>query len=174
MSAALILGRLLVLDERVFLRVRTLEHPLLTRLMRTFTALGDTGTWVIQGLLLACVPTIGHPAALRLGLAAAFTTVAVQVLKRGLRRPRPSRAISGFEAMALDPDAFSFPSGHTAVAFAVAVALHPLLPQLAMLELGLATAIASSRVYLGAHYPLDVACGALLGVACGSAAALLG
>jgi undecaprenyl-diphosphatase len=38
----------------------------------------------------------------------------------------------------------------------------------------LAALIASSRVYVGVHYPLDVVAGALLGVALGFAVAVAG
>jgi len=172
MTALALKRRLLALDELVFLRVRELERPRLTRLMRGFTALGDASTWAAQGLAVGCLPPDGVRLAVHMALAAALATVVAQVLKRGLRRPRPSAGIAGFHALAADPDAFSFPSGHTAVAFAMAMALHALAPQLALLELGLAASIASSRVYLGAHYPLDVTCGALLGLACGAVAAL--
>jgi len=33
--------------------------------------------------------------------------------------------------------------------------------------LGLAVLVAFSRVYIGVHYPLDVACGAVLGITVG-------
>ena len=39
------------------------------------------------------------------------------------RRPRPSAGIGGFSALAENPDAFSFPSGHTCAAFAAAIAI---------------------------------------------------
>ena len=44
---------------------------------------------------------------------------------------------------------------------------------LGALALGLATAIAISRVYLGAHFPLDVTAGAILGCGCGALARVL-
>ncbi|MBS2028105.1 MAG: phosphatase PAP2 family protein [Deltaproteobacteria bacterium] len=163
--------RLLALDESAFLRFRALERPHLTPLMRTFTKLGDPSGWLLQGLVLALVPGAAS-LALRLGLAAGLATAVVQVLKRSCRRPRPSRGIAGFSALAQDPDAFSFPSGHSAVAFAVAVALVMTASPLGGFELALASCVAVSRVYLGAHYPLDVTLGAALGGLCGAGVAL--
>jgi undecaprenyl-diphosphatase len=71
------------------------------------------------------------------------------------------------------PDAFSFPSGHTAAAFGAATALAGAGHGLGSLVLALAVGIAVSRVYLGAHYPLDVVAGAILGIGAGAAARLI-
>ena len=67
-----------------------------------------------------------HPSpswAARLAAATLLGTLFSQALKRSLHRPRPTSAIVGFEALAENPDRFSFPSGHTTAAFAAAVAL---------------------------------------------------
>jgi undecaprenyl-diphosphatase len=58
----------------------------------------------------------------------------------------------------------SFPSGHAATSFAGATLLALLVPRLTVPFLVLAAAIAWSRVYVGVHYPFDVAAGAVLGV----------
>jgi undecaprenyl-diphosphatase len=110
---------------------------------------------------------------LRLGAAATLATAFSQALKRSLTRARPDSAIAGFEALAVNPDRFSFPSGHTAAAFGVAIAFAGEPFGLGPLALLLAVGIGLSRVYLGAHYPLDVAAGATLGVFAGLASRLL-
>ena len=61
------------------------------------------------------------------------------------------------------PHSHSFPSGHTATAFAGATALSLLYPRGAPVFYVLAAAIAYSRLYLGVHFPLDVVGGAVIG-----------
>jgi undecaprenyl-diphosphatase len=63
------------------------------------------------------------------------------------------------------PHSHSFPSGHTATAVAGAVVLSVLAPRAAPLFVLLAAGVAYSRLYVGAHFPLDVVGGAVLGAA---------
>ena len=158
--------RVFAADELALRRVREREHPKVVQVMRWFTRLGDTSAWVVHcmGLLLV-LPASGYPAVTRMSSAGLLATAVVAVLKRVIRRPRPSRAAPGLGGLLADPDAFSFPSGHSAVAFAIAVAACHTLPALGAAELLLASGIAFSRVYLGAHYPLDVLVGITIGIA---------
>jgi len=168
------LARLLGYDERLLLHFRRFHAPWLTRLARLLTAIGDARTWTAAGLaLLATARPAGVHAGLRLAAGCTLGALAAQVLKRTLNRARPSTAIEGFEALTENPDAFSFPSGHTAAAFGVAAALAGEPAHAGPLALALAAGIALSRVYLGAHYPLDVLVGVLLGSGAGLAARLL-
>jgi undecaprenyl-diphosphatase len=162
------LARLLHLDELLLLGMRRFHGPWRTRLARGFTRAGDASSWTVLGL--ALFATCSHPAvhlAARLGAGALLATLFSQALKRRLLRPRPSQAIAGFAPLADNPDAFSFPSGHTAAAVAVAVAVAGEPFGAGPLALLLASGIGLSRVYLGAHYPLDVAAGAALGAVAG-------
>ena len=121
--------------------------------------------------------TIGVPAALWLTgghLAAAGRTalvanamshLAVQVLKRTVARARPCDASGVPLAEIAIPDPFSFPSGHSAAATAVAASLALAHPWLAPVALPLAAAICFSRVRLHVHHPGDVVAGAALGLA---------
>ncbi len=62
------------------------------------------------------------------------------------------------------PTGASFPSGHTAVAFAGAFVLSRVAPRARVVWWSLAAIIAYSRIYLGVHYPLDVVAGAGAGL----------
>ena len=64
----------------------------------------------------------------------------------------------------------SFPSGHTALAFATATCLSAALPRQSLLFFLFAAIVASERMAEYAHYPSDVLAGAIVGVLCGGLA----
>jgi membrane-associated phospholipid phosphatase len=88
-------------------------------------------------------------------------------LRRAVGRPRPWRRYPEPPPLGHVPRDPSFPSGHTAIAFACATMLSYYRPKLAPAFFLLAVAIGFSRVYVGVHYPLDVLGGAVLGLLCG-------
>jgi membrane-associated phospholipid phosphatase len=94
--------------------------------------------------------------------------VAVNLAKSVEMRVRPYEALAD-AILRQDPaSGASFPSSHTAIAFAVAIALFPFLPRpLAVAGITHASLIAWSRTYLGVHYPLDAIAGAGIGIAVG-------
>jgi len=102
-------------------------------------------------------------------LATPIAVVLAYVVNSGIKdvfvEPRPCRALPHdflLEACPA-PDDYAFPSNHTTVAFAFAVALLLIARGLGSLALITAIAMGASRVYVGAHYPHDVAVGALVG-----------
>jgi undecaprenyl-diphosphatase len=86
-------------------------------------------------------------------------------LKRLTGRERPYVDRPEPEPLMATGSDLAFPSGHATTSFAGAVLLAVLVPRLALPFFVLAAAIAWSRVYVGVHFPLDVAAGALLGAA---------
>jgi undecaprenyl-diphosphatase len=157
--------RFLSYDEAVLLRLTRWQGRRSTVIMQGFTRLADGDTLLFLALFLAATGPTGLAATMQMGTGGLLAAGLAQVLKRLLRRDRPDRRIEGFRAVETNPDAFSFPSGHTATAFGIAVAFGHPVGSPAMLVV--ASAVGFSRVCLGAHYPLDVTVGAALGLASG-------
>jgi undecaprenyl-diphosphatase len=100
-------------------------------------------------------------------LAVAISGIVVNILKYGVGRARP-RLFDQTGSFALDffpGDASwaSFPSGHATTAMALGTALALLFPRLRWIFLCLGFWVATSRVFVRAHYPSDVLAGCLLG-----------
>ncbi len=169
------LSALLQWDAAVLTAVSRLERRGLEATMRGLTRAGDPSGWVAHAVVLLVFARIEPAVIVVMAAAAVLGTAASQFAKRLFRRSRPAASIVGFTARSAVPDPFSFPSGHSTVAFSVATAAVACDPRLGGAETLLATAIAFSRVYLGAHYPVDVIGGLSLGFVCGLASwALLG
>ena len=83
-----------------------------------------------------------------------------------VRRPRPFVTYPEIITKKSKGGSFSFPSGHTAVAFATATSLSLTYPKWYVIapSFAYAGAVAYSRMYLGVHYPSDLLGGILIGV----------
>jgi undecaprenyl-diphosphatase len=88
-------------------------------------------------------------------------------LKVWVERDRPPLDDPDPEPLVALPSTYSFPSGHAVVAFACAIVIAFAVPRLRWPLYALAAIIGFSRVYVGVHYPGDVAAGAVIGVALG-------
>jgi undecaprenyl-diphosphatase len=106
----------------------------------------------------------GRRAAAEGVLAIAIASATVNLpLKLSVRRMRPS---AQRRSAIRRPHSSSFPSGHSASAFAFATAVTRRLPPAGALLFPLAGAVAYSRVYFRVHYPSDVLLGSGIGAAC--------
>jgi glycosyltransferase 2 family protein len=133
---------------------------------------------VLVGPVLALVAAILRR--FRLAIALLAATVLKLVLERAVKemvvRERPGTSIGGDIELRGDVHATgpSFVSGHAVMVAAIACLVVPYLPRrwrpIPWVLVGI---VMVARVYVGAHNPLDVVCGAALGIVIGSALNLL-
>ena len=154
-------------DAALFLRVNAMSSPLADRVASFISSTMRYGEgWA---LVLAAMIAIDLRTGLRTAVEAApvigLTMLTVNVpLKRLFRRRRPFIAFVKARVFGTRPRDFSFPSGHAAAGFAGALVLGAHAPLFAPLFYALAVVVSLSRVYLGVHYPSDIAFGGFLGV----------
>lgn len=154
-------------DVRLYRLLREHGHdPALELPIRRFSRLGEhAAVWVVLGLAGAALDPPRRTSWLRATRSVLVAYALNTVLKTIVRRRRPQ--LAKLPALISTPTSLSFPSAHASSSFAAARAFSALLPG-APLYAG-ATAMALSRVYLGVHYPSDIAAGALLGTLVGGA-----
>lgn len=105
------------------------------------------------------------------GVASTVVNVAIKPIS-GRRRPGRSSQHVPVARHVRMPVSTSFPSGHSAAAFAFATGVGQVHPAAAVPLRVLAAAVAYSRVHTGVHYPGDVVAGALIGTAVAQLTAL--
>lgn len=131
-----------------------------TDLGSVFAVTGLSGVLLASGRWRAALDVAG---------AGATAWVASQAIKPLVERPRPYQA-EGRDRLVSEPAGSSWPSGHPAVAAAMASSLTPHLPPTAKaVASGVAGFVALSRVYVGVHYVTDVLAGLALGSLSGRA-----
>lgn len=155
-------------DQAVYSAIASTPTPALDAAMSRLSHAADTSRlWIASAAVLATVGGRPGRRAAAQGLASVLVSSAVVNLgvKRLGRRQRPDRAGARVPAdrHVPMPTSLSFPSGHSASAFAFATGVGNRLPPIAAPLHGLAGVVAYSRVHSGVHYPGDVVVGSLLG-----------
>ena len=156
------------IDVAVYAAVAQTPTPTLDRAMsRLSDAANYSRLSIASAALLAGFGGAAGRRAAAGGLASvAVTSAVVNIAVKPLgRRRRPDRVaqnvpIARHVAM---PRSSSFPSGHSAAAFAFATGVGRTMPHAAVPLRALAALVAYSRVHTGVHYPGDVTIGSLIG-----------
>lgn len=95
--------------------------------------------------------------------AAGVSLFVVFILKDIFKVPRPFM-VDHMPAIALDPTHdWSFPSAHSAVAFAIAITIWLHDKKLGSVFLIIAVFVAAGRIFANVHYPIDIIVGAIIG-----------
>ena len=129
---------------------------------------------VVPAAVLAALAFRRWRLAAGLALAGAGVYVLAKVVKRFVERGRPRGLVADAVVRGAEPHGLGFVSGHIAVVTALALVAWPWLPRWGRWAAGVAVAaVFLTRIYVGAHLPLDMVGGAALGVAVGALVRLL-
>ncbi len=174
LSAAALPGEPLPLDVPLGAAIQAWQFPLLEPALWAISEVGRfrIAAPVTAGVVIALAAAGWRWQALTLGAAALTGQGLSHLLKAVIARPRPELAADQFAALGVDSHAF--PSGHalsSAIFYGFFAALlwqrvqRPWLRRLgAGVMLTMIVLVGISRVYLGVHWPSDVAGGYAIGI----------
>ena len=129
-----------------------------------YTNLGDDGIiWIAVGLIML-IPKKTRKCGIMV-LAALLVMLVVNniILKNLIARPRPCATYPELVELVHIPTSYSFPSGHTVSAMAVAFTILTQHKKLGIVAVIMAFLMGLSRLYVGVHFPTDVYGGIIVG-----------
>ena len=155
-------------DEAVYAAIAATPTPSLDTAMRRLSSAANLSRlWVAAAGVLSLVGGAGGRRAAWSGLRSiAITSFVVNLaVKPVARRRRPDRDLHGVPVTrhVRMPSSASFPSGHSASAFAFAGGVGRVSPGAGVPLHLLASAVAYSRVHTGVHFPGDAVLGSVVG-----------
>ena len=164
------------LDEALFARINHVwTHPWLDAFFPWLTDLDCNKIFVWGALPVALVWWLcaqkGRAGRVLLAVVIAVglcDAVSHRFIKPYVQRDRPDKAGISVIVRSRHMAGYSFPSNHAANTFAAATVFGMAYPGLRWFALAIAALVAYSRVYVGAHFPLDAGAGAALGLVIGA------
>lgn len=140
-----------------------MQHTVLDYVMNRITHLGGATFTISISLLLIF---LANEEWSRVGwqclVALIISHIPVAIIKRIYPRLRPYLVLPEANRTKYPLKDHSFPSGHTTAVFSIVNPIVVYAPLLALLLIPIAVIVGISRIYLGLHYPSDVAAGIII------------
>ncbi len=157
-------------DKSATIWIEQMYRPWINKMMIFLTKIAEKGAcWFMLSIfciLISSYRAMGYAILLGLSVAHIWSEF---IIKSLVKRTRPFNQIEGIELIKR-PNFYSFPSSHSASAFAVVGIACRMAPILLFVVIGIfAVGIAFSRFYLRVHYVTDVICGSIVGFLSGIA-----
>lgn len=129
-----------------------------------YTNLGDDGIiWIALGVILLIPKKTRKCGVLVLAALLVMLITNNIILKNLIARPRPCATYPELVELVKIPHSYSFPSGHTVSAMAVAFTIFFQNKKFGIITLVFAFLMGLSRLYVGVHFPTDVFGGIIVG-----------
>ncbi len=177
----------LEIDLSVFQWIQSIQNPILNAIMVDITTLGNAGAiFIVLGFVLLFTKKYR-----KAGLTVLVALIVMLLcndlfLKEFFARIRPFDLFASnpqkyaewgteyvFPNLVYKPTSYSFPSGHTASAFAAAMAVLWYNRKIGVPTFIFAAIMGFSRIYVQVHYCSDVIAGLITGTICGLFAVLI-
>ena len=158
---------LCVLDTSILFWIQdALRCDVLDFIIPIYTSLGEDGIiWIALGLVLLIPKKYRKTGIMVLAALLVMLVVNNIVLKNLIARPRPCWVYPEMVQLVHNPSSFSFPSGHTTSAFAVAFTVFSQHKKFGKVVIGMSAIMAFTRLYVFVHYPTDIYGGILVAMA---------